>query len=370
MSAERDVTLLVIDFAGTHQLFEQMGAGPANRLIGRLLGGMGQIVEYYGGRVIKTVGDSVLSEFSDPSPAVTAAVHTQREMARHGEANRFGLGVRLGLHHGPVTEEVGDLFGPTVEQTNHITALAKREQIVGSLLALAWADMDLPLERIGAVQSTDPDRPIPVARLLWREMRPARATTPDGIASNLQLSLGSQRVTVSPENPAIELGRQPTAAFDTAFSWVSRNHATIVMRDQSFFLIDESTNGTYLIVDEDDDASTTTATTTTAEHSIGSDAEPVAGSSGRAAAHTGDAAQPGEAGAEPAADTSLDLATPSTPTGPETRIHRSEVELTESGWIGLGWSNHTRRQTAIRFRVSRTVNRPERESPTNPTHAE
>lgn len=366
MSAERDVTLLVIDFAGTHQLFEQMGAGPANRLIGRLLGGMGQIVEYYGGRVIKTVGDSVLSEFADPSPAVTAAVHTQREMSRHGEANRFGLGVRIGLHHGPVTEEVGDLFGPTVEQTHHITALAKREQIVGSLLALAWADMDLPLERIGAVQSTDPERPIPVARLLWREMRPARAASPDGITRTLQLSLGHQHVVVSPENPSIELGRQPTAAFDTAFSWVSRNHATIVMRDQSFVLIDESTNGTYLIVDED------TSAEGDPESAQSTSDSPVPSANTSAQRHADAAATPGDAdrGADTDVDANQHVVKPTTPTGSETRVHQQEVELVDSGWIGLGWSNHTRRQTAIRYEVVRTVHRAERESPTNPTHAE
>ena len=44
MNEQTEATVLVVDLAGTHRLLEQMGQGPANRLIGRLLGGIGLVV--------------------------------------------------------------------------------------------------------------------------------------------------------------------------------------------------------------------------------------------------------------------------------------------------------------------------------------
>jgi adenylate cyclase len=78
------------------------------------------LIEQYGGRWIKELGDGVMASFNTVSDAVNAAVAIQKECKK---ANNFQL--RIGIHQGEVVAEADDVFGDAVNITSRIQACAK-----------------------------------------------------------------------------------------------------------------------------------------------------------------------------------------------------------------------------------------------------
>jgi class 3 adenylate cyclase len=85
------------------------------------------IIEKRGGRLIKTIGDALMCEFSDATAAVGAGlemVAALEEDAR-GCAADEAVRIRVGIHAGDVVEEGGDLFGETVNIAARLEPLAE-----------------------------------------------------------------------------------------------------------------------------------------------------------------------------------------------------------------------------------------------------
>src|SRR5688572_29521298 len=96
------VTILFSDIKGSTAYFEKKGDHEGLAMVQRhneLL--MPRIVEC-GGRVVKTIGDSIMACFSDPVGAVKAAAEMQRALqtdrAERSEAEQ--IHIRVGLHTG------------------------------------------------------------------------------------------------------------------------------------------------------------------------------------------------------------------------------------------------------------------------------
>ncbi len=77
------------------------------------------LIEQYGGRWIKELGDGVLASFNTVSDAVNAAIKIQEACKN---AKDFQL--RIGIHHGEVVFEEDDIFGDAVNIASRIQALA------------------------------------------------------------------------------------------------------------------------------------------------------------------------------------------------------------------------------------------------------
>ena len=78
------------------------------------------------GRVIKTLGDSVLFMEADPAKAIDIALDI---IAVIGRDERLPA-VRLGLATGPVVLRMGDVYGPPVNLAARFTAIARRNRVI------------------------------------------------------------------------------------------------------------------------------------------------------------------------------------------------------------------------------------------------
>lgn len=78
------------------------------------------------GRVIKTLGDSVLFVSEDPVQALGIALDITRVI---GEDPRLP-DVRLGLATGSVIMRLGDVFGPPVNMAARLTGVARRNRVI------------------------------------------------------------------------------------------------------------------------------------------------------------------------------------------------------------------------------------------------
>ncbi len=82
-----------------------------------------ELVDRYGGCVVKTIGDSVMGAFHAASDALDFA------SAVHCDPGDDRIQVRAGLHVGPVTVEENDLYGATVNYAARVVAQPQGAEI-------------------------------------------------------------------------------------------------------------------------------------------------------------------------------------------------------------------------------------------------
>ncbi|MDP9824220.1 adenylate/guanylate cyclase domain-containing protein [Nocardioides massiliensis] len=78
------------------------------------------------GRVIKSIGDSVLYVAEDP----VTGVHIAEDIVQVIGRDKRLPDVRVGLASGPVTQRLGDVYGPPVNLAARLTAVARRNRVI------------------------------------------------------------------------------------------------------------------------------------------------------------------------------------------------------------------------------------------------
>jgi predicted ATPase/class 3 adenylate cyclase len=123
------VTLLFTDVEGSTRLWEAEPGRMAEALRRHdelLRSAIGRA----GGFVFKTVGDAFCAAFVTPSAALQAAIEAQRELAGQEWPTSRPIRVRMGLHTGVCEERDNDYFGPVVNRTARLEAVAHGGQVL------------------------------------------------------------------------------------------------------------------------------------------------------------------------------------------------------------------------------------------------
>jgi class 3 adenylate cyclase/tetratricopeptide (TPR) repeat protein len=126
------VTVLVADVVGSTELFGRLGEDRADEARRALFAAFREAVDSGGGVLVKTMGDGCLASFGGAADAVSAAVELQQRAALLRERTIAGLGLRVGLAVGDVTEEDGDVFGPAVVTASRLCDAAGEHQVLAS----------------------------------------------------------------------------------------------------------------------------------------------------------------------------------------------------------------------------------------------
>ena len=89
------------------------------------------VIKKFHGKVVKTIGDSVMASFSSPAHAVRAAAGIQQAVADYRKQNkRFKLEMRIGIHTGNALVEKRDVFGDVVNVAARVEGLAGAGEIL------------------------------------------------------------------------------------------------------------------------------------------------------------------------------------------------------------------------------------------------
>jgi len=156
------VTLLFTDVEGSTRLWdaERDAMAAALRRHDEILR---DAIEQAGGYVFKTVGDSFCAAFSAAKAALDAALAAQRNLAAESWPTSRPIVVRMGLHAGVCEERDGDYFGPAVNRTARLLAVASGGQVLVSGVAAELLSEELPegvgLRELGTHQLKDLSRP-------------------------------------------------------------------------------------------------------------------------------------------------------------------------------------------------------------------
>jgi len=124
----------------------------------------------FGGKEIKTIGDSFLVEFDSALDAVNCAVQIQQSLQAYNaeSPDDWKINIRIGIHLGDIIRKQGDVFGDAVNISSRIQPLADVGGICVSQQVYDQVQnkIDFLLERLDHVELKNVKFPIDVYKLI------------------------------------------------------------------------------------------------------------------------------------------------------------------------------------------------------------
>jgi len=249
--------ILFADIAGSTRLYEVFGNLSAQRIIAQALGILTDAVHKQEGTVVKSIGDEIMCRFSGAEKAAQAAVEMQRVLKDASHMNAFEnqtINVRIGFSFGPVIESDGDVFGEAVNLAARVVAQAKAKEI---LTTKGTSDM---LGKETILQTRFVERmklkgihdPLELHEILWEHENltlvenDTRERTND--CQQLLVKFKGKNRSLDEEDPKVSMGRGEENDIVVLNGLASREHARIEFRGDRFVFVDQSINGSYVLV--------------------------------------------------------------------------------------------------------------------------
>jgi len=251
------LTVLFADVVGSTRLYDSLGDTVAKQMIDECLAALQGVVLQYGGRVIKTIGDEIMCVLPSADAGCLAATDMHHKIMALPPASQVKRSVRIGFHFGPVIEENNDVFGDTVNVAARMAGLAKGMQIITTAATVARMThmLQLSTRSIAALSVKGKGDEVSVSEVIWQGGEELTMSTSSigftPAAGTLQLECNGQSWTLGQGDAAILLGRDPQCAVVIADRNASRQHARIECRRDKFFLVDQSTNGTFVAITQE-----------------------------------------------------------------------------------------------------------------------
>jgi adenylate cyclase len=255
MTAEpgSEAAILFVDVSGSTRYFERYGEVAGRAMIAGCFDIVVPQIGRYGGKVVKTLGDGLLAVFDRASDLVGAAraVHLAIEEANRARPVAERVFVHCGGDFGPVAHDAaGDVYGDTVNVAARLQVLAARDKTFVTSDVVTALD---PGEReqmryLGSFPVEGRDAEVETYEVLWAGGRGTVAITrsPATLRSHLLVEFKGTVLELAPDRNGLTMGRDSGNDLVVEDAAVSHDHAEIVRRKGLFYLIDRSTNGTFL----------------------------------------------------------------------------------------------------------------------------
>ena len=256
-SGQRMLAVVFADISGSTALYEALGDAQAHRVVESCLQTLRNIVAEFEGRVVKAIGDELLCVFNDAQAAIGVASEMQFRLDAQRRADSSVPAIRVGISHGPVLEDAGDVFGDTVNLAARVAALANPAQV---LTTRQTVDALPPLLRAAcrplyAIDVKGIAGKVSIYDVVWKldaDLTLVSGSLHDVVLTSsraLRLSYRGQDVSIGPEQRDLRVGRDPQNDLVVTARAASRRHARVRLYEGNFVLIDESANGTYVRFD-------------------------------------------------------------------------------------------------------------------------
>jgi class 3 adenylate cyclase len=169
--SQQPVTVLFTDIEDSTGLWGEVGDVNARLMVDRLNRLLFPVIKRFHGKVIKTIGDSIMAAFREPGDAVYAAIAMQqmveRERARKVD---FPIKIRIGVHSGQALVEADDIFGDVVNTASWIESVARGDEILVSVQTAAdLFDEAYHLKSFGSHSPKGKSGKVELYTCLWRE---------------------------------------------------------------------------------------------------------------------------------------------------------------------------------------------------------
>lgn len=248
------MAVLFADISDSASLYLKLGDDAARNIVNACLTAIEQVLLRYEGRLVKTIGDAAMCTFPTADLAVLAASEMQ-SLATAVKLCDHPVLIHIGLHHGPVLMEGGDVFGDTVNAAAYLTAVAMAEQILTTEaiereLSAALKSCIRPI--FHAVLKGNSEEST-VYQVLWRtdnfdltDVNVQSGKVIPGDMGSLLITLGQDSVRIDQWRTSVTIGRADECDLIIKDKFASRQHLSIKLMRMNFYLIDHSINGTFV----------------------------------------------------------------------------------------------------------------------------
>jgi len=253
-----EAAVLFADVSGSTKLYETAGDTVAHAAIEKCVNIMREKTVNAKGRVIKTIGDEVMSAFKTADDAADAAIEMQSAISEMPPVGNTQIGIRIGFNFGPVVERDGDVFGDAVNLAARLAAVATKGQIISArdTVMLMAPMLKAATRAITTIQVKGKAQEIQVYELMWQQSEDMTTLASQKSVykpknAKLRLLVQGAEVILSSERPAVALGRDASADLVIKERMASRAHGKIERRLDKFILTDHSANGTFITIEGD-----------------------------------------------------------------------------------------------------------------------
>ncbi|MBF0359258.1 MAG: FHA domain-containing protein [Magnetococcales bacterium] len=254
----KQAAIMFADIAGSTKLYEAIGDEKARSLTSACIDLLKQITEDHQGIVIKTIGDEVMCTFPTADLAAEASIRMQEDVDEHQHVWGSQLHIRVGFHYGDVIEENNDVFGDAVNLAARMAGQAKGDQIIttGETLDIMSDHLSSDSRELIKSHVKGKAEAIRICELTWGEEEELTimggmdaAPVIEQEKNSATISYGGKDVVIDESNTGASMGRGDKNTFMVPDSKSSRAHAKFEFRRGRIYLIDQSSNGTYVSPD-------------------------------------------------------------------------------------------------------------------------
>ena len=266
MGKELELAIVFADVVGSTKLYELLGDLRARDMVGICIDVMRAATEHHHGTVIKTMGDEIMATFPTADDALNAAAQMQMQISTHPglKVEEQTVAIRIGCNFGPVVLENRDIFGSAVHTANRMTSQAKAGQIIttATMVEQLSSEWRASVRQIDIATIKGRSSEVALFEVLWQteditSMVPAIAVTSRERANKtqrLRLRYQGQEVLVQDGRANITMGRAEENDLVIKGNLISRLHARVEFNRNKFMLIDQSTNGTFVLGKDGEEA--------------------------------------------------------------------------------------------------------------------
>jgi len=254
---EMELAILFADIAGSARLYEVLGDEPARNLLSKSIQSMADVTAAHGGTVIKTIGDEIMCTFPTADAAVAAAKEMHQSIATRSPEENADYpppNIYVGIQWGTVINEGNDVFGDAVNIAARMVSMSKQRQIITTkdTLDMLSKKFKKSARLVDKTTIKGKSGEMLIYEILWEV---GVATVKIGVEDpideehlvhSMGIKFAGQIYRVDSQQPDIAMGRLSHNDIVVKDNRVSRSHARIQYRRGKFFLVDSSTNGTYV----------------------------------------------------------------------------------------------------------------------------
>jgi len=258
MSAQtKKLAILFADISGSTALYEKMGDHVARQLIGRAIAILKGALNTHNGTLVKTIGDEIMCTFPSAENAFDAACAMQRAVKNNNNGSSHPMHIRIGFHYGDVICESGDVFGDTANVASHVVKITRANQILATQTVIDELPPALQ-HKARLIRRSDfkgKQEQYDIFMIVWgtEDMESTRIGIPafrktrdDAGDYELMLRYRGRSYLINKKQNSVILGREEACQIVVQNDLASRQHVRIEFRSGKFYIVDQSTNGTYI----------------------------------------------------------------------------------------------------------------------------
>jgi adenylate cyclase len=247
--------VLFVGICDSAQFHEKLGDTEANHVIDRCINRIERATAVHKGRIVKTVGEVLVTAFSAADDALLAACEMQQRIEALPPAAGIKMSIRVAFQHSVMLGKNTEVDGEAVALAARMVELAKPGQILttAETLAILTPSLRESARALGLAEGGGQFAEQRLFALSWHgasDLPMLHSIPPSGITAVIWLRLvyGTQELILNRFKAKATLGRGTKCDIIINDPRASRSHALIERRDDKFVLIDQSANGTYLSI--------------------------------------------------------------------------------------------------------------------------